>query len=155
MTDSNWTPADDAQAAISGYGPEEPLLTALAFLEGLGRELPPEELAVTVTPESLDSWGNFSSAKAALDAIGEWGLGSYPEPAQGAADVAYVKLLADVPEAYQATGDVPVTVAAWITLIWRPEHGFWLVHGLGDAIDPARLPRTSPGVAPEYTRAAN
>ncbi|MFS6528306.1 hypothetical protein V8Z69_00875 [Microbacterium aurugineum] len=154
MTDSSWTPADDARAAISGYGPEEPLLTALAFLEGLGRELPPSEMAITVTPESLDSWGDFSEAKLALDSIDDWGLGSYPEPSPTAPDVAYVKILAGVTEVYQVKHAALVRPAAWLSLVWRPEHGFWLVHAFGHPVEPERMPRTSPGEAPHYTRAS-
>lgn len=153
MTHSAWSASDDAQAAVAGYGPEEPLFTALAFLQGIGARLSPEEMSVTVTPESLAAWGDFSTVHEALEAIGDWGMGSYPEPAPTASDVAYVKLLPNVPEAYQQQGTAAVTVAAWITLVWRPEIGFWLVHALGNALNPAEIPRTSPGVAPDYTRA--
>lgn len=153
MTDSTWSASDDAHAAISGYGPEEPLFTAFAFLEGVGKQLSRDEMSVTVTPESIDAWGDFSAIRDALDKIGDWGVGSYPEPAPGASDVAYVKILADVTEIYQQQETVAVTPAAWITLVWRPEVGFWLAHAFGGALDPADVPRSSPGIAPDYTRA--
>jgi len=153
MTDSTWSAADDAHAAISGYGPEEPLLTAFTFLQGIDNRLSRDEMSATVTPESIDAWGDFSVIRDALAEIGDWGVGSYPEPAPTASDVAYVKILANVPEVYQQQETASVAIAAWITLVWRPEAGIWLVHAFGNALDPTDVPRSSPGVAPDYTRA--
>lgn len=154
MTDFTWTPSDDAQAALAGYGANEPMFTVLAFLDGLQSGLAAEELAVTVTPESIDAWGTFAETRAALEAIGDWGIGTYPSPAESAADVVYVKVLEGVTEAYQQVERIEIVPAAWITLVWRPEVAMWLVHGIGRPIAPSDIPRTSPGIAPAYTRAA-
>lgn len=153
MSDS-WTSADDFEAATAGYDFTEPLSTAMAFISALSREpLDVDQLASVVTPESLPAWGNFSSAAAGLSSIPEWAIASYPDPAPNATDVAYVKILKNEPESRQQEGDVVVVPAAWITLIWRPERGTWLVHAFGNPLPADGLPRSSPGEAPEYTRA--
>ena len=49
----------------------------------------------------------------------------------------------------KVTEEQVVLAAAVVTLVWRPEFGQWMVHGLGDHIRPEDLPRTSPNDAPE------
>ncbi|WP_141677859.1 hypothetical protein [Microbacterium oleivorans] len=154
MSDS-WDASDDAAASIAGYGLTEPFLPALAFMELIQQDpLDVEKFSDVVTPESLAAWGDFSEAQAAVEAVQDWGMGSYPEPAADAPDVAYVKILRNEPEARQETADRVVYPALWLTLVWRPEYGMWLVHALGGRpSDPDDVPRSSPGVAPDYTRA--
>lgn len=154
MTELMWGPDDDAHAAVAGYGPNEPFLSATTFLAGVSDDATtPEELRVIVTPESFAAWGDLSAIRDYLADLGDWGVGSYPNPAPGAPDVAYVKILRDVAQTYQVESDGLVPVAALLTLIWRPEFGLWLVHSIGGVADVSTLPRTSPGVAPAYTHA--
>lgn len=154
MSDMEWGPDDEAQAAVAGYGPDEPFFTVQAFVSGLHDDSTPSEvLRSAVTPESVEAWGDFSGVREYLKSLGDWGVGSYPAPAAGAPDVAYVKVLRDVPQTYRQTTDEMLLVPAVLTLVWRPEVGFWLVHSIGEPADPSVLTRTSPGVAPSYTRA--
>lgn len=156
-----WTPADEAAAAIGGYGPEEPLRSALDFMLGLESLSAGESIEQTmvgllsiVTPESREAWDIFQDSVAAVRAIGDWGMASYPESPNGAPDVAYVKVLDGMPEVTQIRATRILTVAAWLTLVWRPEFGIWMIHGFGgNRVPPPFVPRTSPGVAPRYTTA--
>ena len=102
-----------------------------------------------VTPESLDAWGDFSEAAKGLEAIQNPGFGSRANRAHDASDVAYVKILSNIEQSYEVTEEQVVLAAAVVTLVWRPEFGQWMVHGLGDHIRPEGLPRTSPNDAPE------
>jgi hypothetical protein len=151
MSDEQWTVSDDAAFDLATKGQHHPSFSAMAFMSVMAD---PEDHAVAlhsvVTPESIPAWGDFSETAAMLKEIGDWGVGSVPTAAEGAPDVAYVKILRDVTETYQQQDDALIEVPAVITLIWRPEVGFWLVHGIGLPIPPADLPRTSPGIAPTF-----
>lgn len=132
-------PADDEGAAF-----RDPAMVAITFLTALSdREQYLPALFNLTTPESHESWGDFSDAAAALAAIEDWGLGSEPKAAQGAPDVVYASLLSGVVESFQVASDQMIMGAAVITLVWRPEHGGWLVHAMGDYCPPEDVPRTA------------
>lgn len=144
-----WSIDDDAAAAIAGQGFDHPMSAARAFMAGVSdldnyRHL----LPAVVTPESMVAWGDFTEVAARLDEIGDWGLGSLANPAPGARDVAYAKVVAGVRDTYRV--ETPEVATEVITLVWRPEVGHWLVHGFGAALLPEEVPRSSPNVAPEY-----
>jgi hypothetical protein len=151
MSNDEWTTSDDAAFEAATRDETHPSTIALAFMSVM--EDPTgwtEELRSIVTPESVDSWGDFSAAAAVVASINDWGLGSVPNAAYEAPDVAYVKILRGVTESYQQEGDDLILVPAVLTLVWRPEFGRWLVHGIGNAVRPEDVPRTSPGEAPAY-----
>jgi hypothetical protein len=151
MSDERWTVGDDAAFDLATKGQHHPSFSAMAFMSVMANpEDHADALHSVVTPESIPAWGDFSETAAMLKEIVNWGVGSVPTAAEGAPDVAYVKILRDVTETYQQQGDALVEVPAVLTLIWRPEVGLWLVHGIGLPIPPADLPRTSPGVAPTF-----
>lgn len=84
-----------------------------------------------------------------MNAIGDWGIASYPIIPADAPDVAYIKIIAGVTETYQIKSDGFIPVALFLSMVWRPERGFWMTHAMGTNITPpADLPRTSPGLAP-------
>jgi hypothetical protein len=63
--------------------------------------------------------------------------------AQGDPDVAYAKILSGVTQSYEVLDEQPVLAAAVITLVWRPDHRRWMVHGIGDYISPEEVPHGS------------
>ncbi|HEY9263349.1 MAG TPA: hypothetical protein VIQ11_01945 [Mycobacterium sp.] len=159
--DSRWTAFDTEQVNMAAMGVRHPLTTALAFMDALGDPVANLELLGNlVTPESRTRWGDFSAAKAALDAIDEPGYGSIVNRLPGAPDVGYFKILSGVSKGYEVTEERAVMVPAVVTLVWRPEAtakflpepGMWLVHQIGDPAKPEDLShiRTSPGDAPDY-----
>lgn len=111
-------------------------------------ERPVELLSRLVTPEMRDDWGDFSDAS---QFIVDQSI-AISAPAlrhKGAEDVAYVKL---VPDDGVYLAEVPKDdVLAYVTLVWRPEKGGWLIHCIGQPVPPPALPRTeNDGAAPRY-----
>jgi hypothetical protein len=158
---ARWTSFDTEQVKMAAMGPRHPLNTAIAFMNAMDDPASNLELLSNlVTPESLPLWGDFSAAKAMLDAIEEQGFGSIVNRRPGAPDVGYFKILSGVSKAYEVTEEQEVHVPAMVTLVWRPEAGaaflpepgMWLVHQIGDPAEPEDLShvRTSPGAAPDY-----
>jgi hypothetical protein len=99
-------------------------------------------LDAIVTPESRQSWGDFSDARALLGSIEQWGLTAYAEPADGAADVVYVGVVRGVQSAFGFNSEQIIFMAAAVTLVWRHEYGYWMVHHFGDKIRPEDVPRS-------------
>lgn len=151
MTDETWTDADDALRRSASVHPDSPSYSARVFANALRSPIKNSGLlAWLVTPESRASWGNFEKAATLLRSIKNPGIGSNATPAFDAPDVAYVKIMADVTEAFTLDEPSFGTESAIVSLVWRPEHGRWLVHGFGAYSKPTELTRTSPGSAPQY-----
>ncbi len=139
-------------AALEGLPLEmlyrEPYAVAQLFLAAL--EDPAgnaETLAQLVTPESAEVWDGFRDVVQALEYLEPWGVGSLPREAPGAPDVRYAKIIPNVSQGMRVDGDQS-TVALFLTLVWRPEYGRWMVAWFG-ALGPLELlPRSSPGVGP-------
>lgn len=100
------------------------------------------------TPESLADWGDFSTAQARFASIDSPGIGTTANPAVGAPDVVYVKILPGAEEAWETDKTTPVVADGVFTFVWRPELGGWKIHRYGEYALPEHLPRTSPGSAP-------
>ena len=144
MSENEWSITDDALAAVAAYGDGHPYHVAATFLASLDE---PETLALLVTPESRAAWGDFAVVREALRRE-EWGLASHAHTASDAADVAYTRVVANVPEVYRAENDHEVRLVGVFTHVWRPEAGFWMIHELGEPLPSVRVPRSFPGTAP-------
>ncbi|MFT2708007.1 hypothetical protein [Clavibacter zhangzhiyongii] len=136
---SAWTGFDDIQLQMSAMGFHHPLTSAFAFVNALNDPAQyAQALENLVTPESRDLWGDFIPVKEAYDSIPDPGYGSTINQIPGASDVGYFKILPSVPDNYQAEQETEVQVAAYLTLVWRPEighednPGMWLVHQFGE-----------------------
>lgn len=147
---SNWDVNDDAAAAIANYPPNHPYMVVMGLAAGLANlENDREVLGRIVTPESRPAWGDFTPAVAAFESWGDWGLGSRIQVAEGASDVAYARFFLGIPDTIRATGREELMLAAIVTLVWRPEHDIWMIHGIGpEPLHPDDVPRTSPNNAP-------
>lgn len=118
---------------------ETPIGTALAFLHALEdrAEFLVALLRLT-TPESHEAWGDFSQAEAHLASVGPWSVGT---GGQVDGDAAYIAVFRDTTgRSYLVTDDVQVAAAVVISLVRRPAHGGWLVHGMGHSIPPEGMP---------------
>jgi predicted nucleic acid-binding protein len=140
---------DEAPAVLPPEDLTNPASVGLLFCQALAdhRRYRPA-LGFLVTPESSPHWGDFSQAAAFLAEIEDHAYGSFTNPAHGAPDVQYFKILRHVSESYQLLDDQIVGAAAVLTLIWRPEHGRWMVHSIGEFALPEQLPRSAPGQLP-------
>jgi len=141
---------DEAPAVLPPEDPTNPVFIGILFCNALADHHHYRvALGKLVTPESLPNWGDFSEAAALLASIEDHAYGSRTNPAQGAPDVHYFKILRNVPESYQLLDDQLLAGAAVLTLVWRPEHGRWMVHSIGDYLLPETLPRSAPGQLPD------
>jgi len=143
-TDLAWTDDDDASlhlAVAATEGRANPLNVAAWFFHALLLEpLDRHELAILVTPESRESWGDFSEAAQGLQSIRAPGLHARALYDPNAEDVAYVGIVQDVAVS-RVVEDAPLALV--ITLVRRSELGGWLVHAMGGAIGPVEvLPRS-------------
>ncbi len=151
MIDDLWTDADEAMRRSASLHPNSPSFSAKVFANALRSPIRNARiLGWLVTPESRVGWGDFEKAAGQLRAIKNPGIGSHASPAFEAPDVAYVKIMADVSQAFTLDEPSFGTESAIVTLVWRPEHARWLVHGFGAYARPDELTRTSPGDAPSY-----
>lgn len=152
MSGEQWTVSDDAAFDFATKGQQHPSFTAMALMSVMAHPADHvDALHSVVTPESTPAWGDFSETAAMLEEFGNWGVGPVTAAAERAPDVAYVRILRGVTATYQQQGDALIEVSAVITLTWRPEVGFWLVHGIGPAFLPADLPSTSAGIAAAWS----
>lgn len=124
--------------------PQNPMTTAFAFYNAVMDENGPdlEALRVICTPESWPAWGDFSEVR---ESIGDRGLASRADPpSTGEADVRYAKVIAlqDPNQTERVEGNVLV-FGSIITMQYRPDVGYWRVHGFGDYLRPEDLPPTS------------
>lgn len=140
-----FTPKEEAAKAIPEDDPSNPAVVGHRFCEALEDHVYYRNALLNLTtPESHPAWGDFSEAAARYASIEDAGFGTRANYAEGASDVAYFKILSGVDESYQVLDEQIVPFAAVVTLVWRPERGMWLVHGMGDYIQPEKVPRTAP-----------
>ncbi len=144
-----WTSRDDRLFAFDALPPGHPIRVVTQFfsrvLAGAGDVF---ELGQMVTPESRDSWGDdFALTREIFETVEDYAFGSHAETAEGAVDVAYVKMFLGVKEGYTSQGG-EILRAKIFTLVWRPELDGWRIHAYGLPAAPEYMPRTSPGIAP-------
>ncbi len=147
-----WTDEDDALVTYESLPDWHPTLFVDVFRTGLEIEQPDGNKLLGgafVTPESLDSWGDFSRARAVfttglkISTTALYGI--------GAPDVAYVRLVETDEHLTRDIDSVPATMH--VTLVWRPEiavvpNSSWRIHHLGEAVEPTLVPRTRAGFDP-------
>lgn len=140
-------PADDEEAGAD-FGdlsdPGNPMSSAVAFYNAVTADEGPDldVLRVACTPESWEAWGDFAEVR---ELIGEKGLATRADPpGTGEDDVRYAKVvaLADPEQSVQSSGYNLIS-GQIITLQFRPDVGYWRVHGFGDYLRPEDLPPTS------------
>lgn len=149
MSDDEWSETDEAMVMFESLSDDHPVRRAqMFFIALLDDSYGAEYLEQFVTPEVRKDWGDFSAARSSLRALDRPGIGSIANEAHGAPDVVYVKLLEHVDSGYIIPESSLIEVAGIFTMVWRPEHGAWLIHRFGDYSLPENLPRTSPGDAP-------
>lgn len=130
----NHLPEDDASM-------QNPVSLGMMFCDALDEyQNFADVLARFVTPESLESWGDFSEASALLASIGRRAYGSNADRAMGDDDVAYFKILRGGSGSFHAVGDQIISAAAIVTMVWRPEYGEWRVHQIGNYAKPEDVP---------------
>lgn len=150
MSDDKWTDADDARLTLHALPDDHPVKLTMAIWDAL-REHPRyvDLLAVWVTPESRERWGDFSEIAGALYGESLNVMGTVRQ-FEDALDVAYVWVIRAKPGAgpRMTNGPEAVNLFAVFTWVWRPELGGWRLHSAGEQRLPDRLPRTSPNEAP-------
>lgn len=109
------------------------------FLNGTTQGWPVNDMLTLVTPESASQWGDFSEIGRLLAGCG---MTTRANRAVGDPDVVYVKYLSDPEHNMQSLEDQIISLRAVATLVWRPEHGRWLVHGVGDYVRPEQVPHS-------------
>lgn len=150
-TEEDWrrfTSPEEVETSVREANRDEPHLVASLFCEALGD---PEQnqvaLRALVTQESLEAWGDFSTAAEMLASIEDAGYGSKVDRAYEADDVGYFKILSGVTQSYQVQGEQFVNAAAIITLVWHRDAERWMVHSIGQQVRPEDIPsRTGDGV---------
>ncbi|PRA79193.1 hypothetical protein [Microbacterium sp. MYb66] len=151
--DEEWTDKDTAAVEAESLPFSHPVRATQAFIGALLSDDPEsdEALRTLVTPESEGAWGDFASAREF--ARRDLRISLVPRRDEDAPDVAYVKFAPDE-GAWIHRGVTDDNVAAWATLIWRPEISAWgpiacwRVHQIGPYVHPIDLPRTAPGFDP-------
>ena len=146
-----WTEEDDAAAIAEGLPDWHPSLFVSHFRTALRLEHPGVDRVLAtafVTPESVESWGGFSGARAWAGSDSK--ISTAAIHARDASDVAYVRL---VFTDKWITPNLDTPEHAIATLVWRPEiavlpHIGWRIHRIGEAADPRSLPRTAIGFDP-------
>lgn len=147
-----WSDKDDAALVQESLPESHPSRFVEFFQDGLLHE-PPLSCewlaAVAVTPESVESWGDFSRARSLFRS----GLKISTTPLYGidAPDVSYVRLVETDEHLNYDVDAVPAT--AHVTLVWRPEirehpSSAWRIHHIGEAISVESVPRTAVGFDP-------
>jgi hypothetical protein len=149
MNGNRWTEEDEAMLALEALPGDEPIKLTIAVWNALTADADHRELVRgVVTPESAESWGDFSQLAAALDDE-NLGIVSKVRQEPGTTDVAVVWLLRDPGPARMMRGAEFANIAFMFTWVWRPELGGWRLHEVGTRWVPtSELPRTSPGDAP-------
>jgi hypothetical protein len=120
------------EEAVRDAGPmgrENPVSVAMAFFAVLTEDDGPNlnQLRELVTPESWNDWGDFGWARDMLD-----GYGLTTRVERRPDGIAYARFVPDTEQIMRADGDVLITGAKILSLIWNEELGMWQVHGLGD-----------------------
>lgn len=125
-----------AEAAVGPKSPYNPIYVGKEFLENKDN---PTKLARLVTPESLESWGNFKEVAERLNGCG---IATNREESSDP-DVVYVKYVTSDKEGYlvvEADDDVLTLIRAVGTLVLREDLGGWRVHHVGDRVRPEDVP---------------
>jgi hypothetical protein len=152
MEDEVWSYEDSRAADLSAYAPNHPWRVGMEFLARLKQlDSDPtaiEDLEYLSTPESR--WGDFKGAADMVAAWGDWGVGTRVAVHPDAPDVAYLAIRPKIRKAHQVEDAAATDLGQLgaISFVWRPEHGLWLVHGIGEPLEPDEMPRSSPGNAP-------
>lgn len=151
--DETWSDDDDSAFAFHAMPETHPVKVAmLIFWVMREGTYSPEKVREFVTPESVEAWGDFREFARMCMAVDRPAFGSIANRARGASDVVYVKVLSGVDKGYTLHEEGPMMAAMVFTLVWRPEHDRWLIHGAGyDHVLPEDVPRTSPNEAPPLT----
>lgn len=150
---SRWSDEDDALVELEMLPDHHPALFVDAFRTGL--ELSEVDVAnqllaeAFVTPESRDSWGDFSRARGVFS--GGLRISMTAWYARDAPDVAYIRLVDTDQHTFADASQIPATMH--VTLVWRPEIArenpvAWRIHALGEAFHPDDVPRTAVGSDP-------
>lgn len=149
-TEDSWGEDDDSAFAFHAMPETHPVKLAMnVFRVMRGGTFVPERVREAVTPESVEAWGDFGVFARMCAAIDAPAFGSIANPAYGASDVVYVKVLSGVQKGYTIRQDGPVMAATVFTLVWRPELGGWRIHAAGsDYVLPEDVPRSAPNAAP-------
>lgn len=149
-----WTEEDDARVEYEALPAWHPSVFVDVFRSALAMQPVDRRNALLaqafVTPESVETWGDFSRAEALFASglkISMTGL----FPSDDVRDVAYVRLVETTDHHSPSLANVPATAHA--TLVWRPElagipGSSWRIHHLGLPVAPDLLPRTAHGVDP-------
>ena len=134
---------EELEAMVPPFDPANPLTIGLLFVNSLmSDDFTLADRQTLVTPESLGWWGDFTTARQWLAGLDEPGFGSTINKAAGDPDVGYLKILPGVTTGYIVSGgEALVEAAGVVTLVWRPEHGRWMVHSLGGYVHPDEVPR--------------
>ena len=101
-----------------------------------------DDLLFLVTPESAQRWGRFDEAYKLLRSMKHPSVTSRAEYASGDRHVAYVGVF-QTPGGTVRSGGEGVLSGQVITLVWRKEHGRWMVHHFGDYELPENVPHRS------------
>jgi len=150
--DLSWSEEDDAHLHYESLPDHHPSLFVDVFRTALTYD-PDRSLEVLkqafVTPESVETWGDFSRARAIFDSGLRISMSAWY--ARGAPDVAYVRLVETDQHFSPIVDEVPASVH--VTLVWRPELSAdptlsWRIHSLGNAVEPQAVPRSALGVDP-------
>jgi len=156
MTDDKWSSlhrrmvepieVEAMVAAEPGFDLTDPAVIGVNFIRALADTDESQDiLTKVVTPESLTSWGDFTSAANFLNSIENWGVGSMPTPSVADPEVVYMTILSGVTQSFRAVGEQMVMPAGVVTLVWRLQYGMWMVHAIGDDYFPAeRVPKDFP-----------
>ncbi len=107
-----------------------------------------DRLREFITPESIATWGDFSGYTEIFRSIPNPAIGACPNPASGAPDVVYVKVIPNVTEPEVISGPTLMEVAGVFTFVYRPELGGWKMHAFGDHVLPEDLVRPAPSESP-------
>lgn len=133
----------DDDEALRDAGPaseDNPVAVGAAFLSAVTEADGPHLnfLRGLVTPESRDAWGDFSEVAEGLSGCG---ITSRVESVPDDPDVVYVKYVTDPGVALVTLEETAILVRALGTLVRRPSCGGWRVHGVGERLEPHRVPR--------------
>lgn len=132
---------DEAADAIPEPDLTDPASVGVLFYQALQDPSEFQQvLAFLTTPESQSAWDDFAEAGEMLAAIEDHGIGTMVKEAQGDPSVAYAKILRGITDSYEVLDNQIINAAAVITLVWRPDFGRWMVHGIGDSILPEDVP---------------
>ncbi|MBT2538675.1 hypothetical protein [Arthrobacter sp. ISL-69] len=100
------------------------------------------EFQFLMTPESLAAEGRVDMAAALFRTIERPGISQKVAYAPGKPHIAYVGVHRGVNTGYVPKG-TRLEDPLYITLVWRPDCGGWVVHAFGDRIPAEAVPRSA------------